>query len=373
VIKHHATHVHPFFPQTQGNNFTITAPEPEDINSTENSYLEIILTATDSNGLSTTARQDLRPHIVNTTFLSNPVSLKLKVQASTITTPQTIALWEGWDIPVEAPNQAIAAGAPYNFASWSDGGAASHVITTPGSSTGYVAIFDPAGYARPKGATPMNIRLVPAYRECAPESANETHGEPLSVPSCDPPVQASESLTIGTPDTNGYAANGTGLGVLKVVCTDGVTPPCNTPGDTADVSIQLQLTDVRCVGFTLACATSGFDYAGMLFAHTMARITDRLNGTFGNATATAMDLPLDIPIDCVANTDLDIGASCNAETTADSLYPGIVRELSRAVWDLGPLEVYDAGPNETGIDSGCPPTCGDGDEQVFMHQGLFTP
>ena len=57
VVKHHDTHTHPFFPPTQGNDFTITSPEPEDINSTQNSYLEIILTATDSNGLSATVRQ----------------------------------------------------------------------------------------------------------------------------------------------------------------------------------------------------------------------------------------------------------------------------------------------------------------------------
>jgi hypothetical protein len=37
------------------------------------------------------------------------------------------------------------------------------------------------------------------------------------------------------------------------------------------------------------------------------------------------------------------------------------------------LEVKDPGPNGTGFDSGCPPTCGDGDEQVFQHQGVFAP
>jgi glucose/arabinose dehydrogenase/PKD repeat protein len=373
VIKHHNTHVHPFFPSTQGNNFTITAPEPEDINSTDNSYLEIILTATDSNGSSASVHQDLRPHVVNLSFLSNPYPLKLKVVGSTVTTPQTVPSWEGWDLPVEAPNQATSSGSPYNFSSWNDGGAASHTITTPGSSTGFVATFVPGGYARPKGATPTVIRLVPAYRSCSPESANETHGEPLSVSSCDPPLQDSESLTVGTPDTNGYAANGTGLGVLKGICTDGVQPPCNAPGDTADVTIQIDLTDVRCTNLRPSCSPLGLDYSGKLFAKIVARTSDRLNGTYGNAVATAMDVPLDIPIDCVATSDPSIGSDCNVQTTADSLYPGIVSEGSRAVWNLGILEVYDAGPNGTGLDTGCPPTCGDGDEQVFQHQGLFAP
>jgi glucose/arabinose dehydrogenase/PKD repeat protein len=373
VIKHHDTHVHPFFPQTQGNNFTITAPEPEDINSTENSYLEIILTATDSNGLSATVRQELRPHVVNINFQSNPTNLRLQVVGSTITTLQTIASWEGWDLPVNAPNQSSSSGAPYNFTSWSDGGAASHTITTPGSSGGYLASFEPGGYARPKAATPTVIRLVPAFTSCTPENATATHGEPLSVPSCTPAVQESESLTVGSPEGNGFPANGTGLGIFKFFCDDGATSPCTTPGDTADVKITMALTDVRCTAASLECLSSGFDYAGRLFAKIAVRRTDKRNGVFGDAVGTASDVPLDIPIDCVPNSDLSIGSSCSVETTADSLYPGLVQEQSRAVWDLGILEVYDAGPNGTGLESGCPPACGDGDEQVFMHQGLFVP
>src|SRR6185436_7164930 len=129
----------------------------------------------------------------------------------------------------------------------------------------------------------------------------------------------------------------------------------------------------RCTNFGLSCSPLGLDYSGKLFAKIMVRATDRLNGTYGNAVGTALDVPLDVPFNCVSTSDFSIGSDCNVQTTADSLYPGIVTEQSRAVWDLGRLEVYDAGPNGTGLDSGCPPACGDGDEQVFQHQGLFTP
>jgi hypothetical protein len=199
------------------------------------------------------------------------------------------------------------------------------------------------------------------------------HGEPLSVVACDPPVQESQSATVSGPDTNGFPANGSGLALLKAFCTNGVALPCSTPGETADVSIDLSLTDVRCAGVSLECTAAGFDYTNRLFAKTVLRLTDKANGTFGNAVATAMDVPLGIPIDCVATSDLAIGSDCNVTTTADSLYPGLVREQSRAVWELGTVEVYDSGPNGTGLESGCPPACGDGDEQVFMHQGLFVP
>ena len=63
------------------------------------------------------------------------------------------------------------------------------------------------GYARPKGASPINIRLVPAFAQCSGASpAGMTHGAPLAVPSCSPPDEASNHLTIGAPDHTGTPA-----------------------------------------------------------------------------------------------------------------------------------------------------------------------
>ena len=56
-------------------------------------------------------------------------------------------------------------------------------------------------YPRPKGASPMQVSLVPAYTACT--SSNSTHGAPLAFPSCNPPDPASAYLTTGTPDANG--------------------------------------------------------------------------------------------------------------------------------------------------------------------------
>lgn len=373
VIKRHDTHFHPYFPPTQGDDFTITAPEPEDINSTQNSYLEIILTATDSNGLSTTIRQELRPHLIDTTFLSSPGGLKVQVAGSTFTTPRTIASWEGWNLAVNTWNQATSAGTPYDFSSWSDGGAISHTITTPSSGTGYLASFTPGGYARPLSGTPATFRFVPAFRPCS--APNGTHNEPLSLPSCNEPTQESDTLTLGGPDTTGFAPAGTSLATMTLLCNDGAKPPCPAAGDTEDIAIRVAITDVHCRDIT-ACPGPGVgaDYAGSLLATTNIRMTDRLNGTFGNAAGTASDQPISIPIECTATpTDLMAGSNCNVDTTVDSLYPGLVREQSRAVWELGSLVILDSGPNGTGFGGNCPPTCGDGDEQVFMRQGLFVP
>src|SRR5687768_3613765 len=63
-----------------------------------------------------------------------------------------------------------------------------------------VAGIASASHPRPKGATPISVSVVPAYNACA--APNRTHGPPLAFPSCNPPVQSSNSLTIGSPDAN---------------------------------------------------------------------------------------------------------------------------------------------------------------------------
>ena len=75
VVKHHASHIHPFLPPTAGSSVAITAPAPEDLTATANSYLEVRLTATDSQGLSTTASRELRPRLVNLNLATNPAGL----------------------------------------------------------------------------------------------------------------------------------------------------------------------------------------------------------------------------------------------------------------------------------------------------------
>ena len=64
-----------------------------------------------------------------------------------------------------------------------------------------------ATHVRPKGATPLRASLVPSFKACA--APNRTHGAPLAFPSCNPPVQTSNFLTIGSPDANGAGANST--------------------------------------------------------------------------------------------------------------------------------------------------------------------
>ena len=66
-----------------------------------------------------------------------------------------------------------------------------------------------ATHPRPKGATPLRVSIVPAFKQCT--APNRTHGAPLAFPSCNPPVQTSNFLTVGSPDANGAPANSVGF------------------------------------------------------------------------------------------------------------------------------------------------------------------
>jgi glucose/arabinose dehydrogenase/PKD repeat protein len=347
VVKHHASHTHPFLSPTTGNGIQISGPIPEDPAAVTNTYLEVLLTATDSKGLSTTISRDLRPHIVTLNFNTQPAGLALQLGGQAL--PGSIPAWEGWNLAVNAPDQTDSNGQGETFVSWSDGGAQSHVIHTPASDASYTATFT-RNYARPKGATPMRLSLVPAYRQCT--SANSSHGAPFAFGSCSPPRQTSGYATVGTPDANGVDAVRS-VGFLKLITVVG-NP--STPADEADVRIVTSISDVR-------NPTTGYtDYAGNLRAEVGLRITDKLNGASQTDPATG-DVPLDITLSCLPTIDPG-GSTCSATTTVDALMPGAVVEGRRAIWQVGQAQVFDGGPDGN---------VSTADNTLFATQGLFVP
>jgi hypothetical protein len=211
----------------------------------------------------------------------------------------------------------------------------------------------PVGYARPKSATPMTVRLVPAFDACT--SPNGSHGAPLNQGSCSPPNPSSDFLTVGTADSNGQQTNSDGYLKLAVV---GESPINFLNGDQADVNLTFQLTDVR-------NNTSPYsDYAGELRGLIGLRITDRLNGPTQTAPATVTDADLGFNIQCATTPSTSIGGACNATTSVDTIMPGLAREGVRSVWETKQIKVFDGGPD------------GDADtanNTLFEVQGAFTP
>jgi len=217
---------------------------------------------------------------------------------------------------------------------------------------------DVVGFPRPKGASPLRVPLVPGYNACT--SPNRTHGPPLASPSCNPPVRSSGPLTVGTPDANGFAANSVGFVRYVVLGGDATQPP-----DEADVALTVSITDVR-------NAAGGSDYTGRVLVTAPLTVTDNNNAAETPEPATTEAFPFEFPVQCTSTVSTTIGGQCDLTTTYDALVPGAVVERERSVWALGQVQVKDAGPNGTGY-AACPPTCGDGDEAVFMRQGIFVP
>jgi glucose/arabinose dehydrogenase/PKD repeat protein len=140
LLHHNNNHTHPFLPATTGNNITFTAPAPEDLAAATGSFLEIRLTATDSNNLSTTVTRNFQPRKVNITFATNPTNLNLTVNGTNVAGGTSVVSWDGYGLNVNAPTQTVN-GNQYAFQSWSDNGAQTHTITTPATNATYTATF----------------------------------------------------------------------------------------------------------------------------------------------------------------------------------------------------------------------------------------
>jgi WD40 repeat protein len=211
----------------------------------------------------------------------------------------------------------------------------------------------PAGYPRPKGASPLRVALVPAYQRCT--SPNRTHGTPLAFQSCTPPNQASPNLTVGTPDANGAPANMVGSLRMDVV--------------TGDVNFTFNVRDVRCrTGVTGSPCTNpnvqaGADYFGQLTIRLPVRVTDHYNlpAPGGNSPATG-DTTMTFFAYCTATSDTSIGSTCPLTSSVKAWYPGGVQQGRRAVFELGQVEVLDGGPDGRGANA-----------VPFLRQGLFVP
>ena len=212
-------------------------------------------------------------------------------------------------------------------------------------------------HVRPKGASPLRASLVPSYKACG--TPNRTHGAPLAFPSCNPPVQSSSFLTLGSPDANGAGANSVGFILLRVKSTS-----------PEDVLINSQITDVRCQAGTAASVCSsanagdGPDYSGEVQGNATIRISDHYNGPSLTDAATVVDIPFPVNGTCANTTSTTVGGTCTVATTANAVTPGAVKDTQRGVIEIGQLQVFDGGAD--GLVSTA-------DNTLFEVQGIFIP
>ena len=213
-----------------------------------------------------------------------------------------------------------------------------------------VVTFSNDAYPRPRGGSPVRVSLVPAFEPCT--APDRRHGPPLDHPSCNPPASSSQSITIGTPDANGNPS--LSVGSVRYAVRSGNTA---TPEDEADVALEARITDVRTAGTLL-------DYLGELQVRVPLRITDRGSGAAQDEPATTDGVTVPATMPCTMTIDPAAGASCSVSTTLDAVLPGVVRERTRAIWELGQIEVTDGGPDGDAETA---------DNAAFARQGIFIP
>jgi len=151
VDFHHDTHTHPFVASTSGarsGSFTI----PTTGETAANVWYRIHLTVRDSGGLEHTAQRDVLPQKARLTLATNPSGLQLRLDGQPVATPLAFDSVVGIVRNLEATPQS-SGGVSYQFAAWSDGGAARHDISTPAVNTTYTASFSAAGASTGLSAT----------------------------------------------------------------------------------------------------------------------------------------------------------------------------------------------------------------------------
>jgi hypothetical protein len=224
------------------------------------------------------------------------------------------------------------------------------------------------------GAKQLTFTVVPAFKQCT--APNSTHGTPLGVPSCAPPVQVSTNLTTGEVATNQF--KGTSSFLIQVFCTNGATPPCSAAaGDQEDVKLVASATDVRCrsgIADASKCSSENGtpagkvdnDYTGQVQGTAQIRITDAYNGSPGFTThATSIDTPFPVTGTCAATTgDATLGSNCSVNTTADAVVPGVVKEGKKAGVEIAQIQVNDGGSD--GVVATAP-------NLLFAVQGIYIP
>jgi len=143
VDFHHDDHTHPFMADTSGvrsGTFTI-ANRGE---TSANVFYRVHLTVRDSAGLTHTSFVDVRPLTTVVRIESNIAGAQLTLDGAPISAPFSFTGVEGIIRTLGVVTPQTSGGVTYDFASWSDGGQATHEITTPNDDSTFTALFQPA-------------------------------------------------------------------------------------------------------------------------------------------------------------------------------------------------------------------------------------
>jgi glucose/arabinose dehydrogenase len=140
VDFHHADHTHPAMAPTSG----VTGgsfPIPTNNETAADVFYRIHLTVTDSAGLTHSTFRDVTPVTADVTLATNVAGLQLTLDGAAFTAPATFTGVAGITRSIAAPPTQAVGGVTYAFASWSDGGAATHALSTPDANATLTAVY----------------------------------------------------------------------------------------------------------------------------------------------------------------------------------------------------------------------------------------
>lgn len=120
LVLHHADHIHPNVLSATGSAGSFVVDDHGD-----DTWLELKLTATDSEGLTHTTSVAIHPHVVERHFSTMPEGLELIYQGTRRPAPFTVTAIVNGSREIGAPPVQM----HRSFHRWSDGGASSHAIT----------------------------------------------------------------------------------------------------------------------------------------------------------------------------------------------------------------------------------------------------
>lgn len=147
INLHHDTHFHPFeeFTGVNGGSFVI----PTVSETSPNQWYRVHLAVTDAQGLTAETFVDVNPELGQFTLASNVPGVNLTLDALPATAGQAVTGVVGAERQIAAPATQTVNGVTYQFTGWSDGGAATHVISTPSAATTYTATYKAVGGPSP--------------------------------------------------------------------------------------------------------------------------------------------------------------------------------------------------------------------------------
>ncbi|ROT31628.1 PKD domain-containing protein [Micromonospora sp. HM5-17] len=141
VLRHCSTpdncHSHPVREWTGVTEGDFRAPDHE-----YPSYLELTLTARGGGGLTGSTTLRLDPQTVRISLATRPAGLRLHLNGRSLTTPNNAQVIVGSTNTLSAPGPQTLGPATYTFVGWSDGGAATHVVTAPATAATWTATYD---------------------------------------------------------------------------------------------------------------------------------------------------------------------------------------------------------------------------------------